>query len=232
MATDWRDSWRTVAEIDTRTALGVTFYGGPTTGSITPGAAAHVTLTPLTNGTGPTLRYSHTGTVGNSHIIGIANVVPFGEPLGLFEGPGVVPGYPSATGSLIVFPEGARYSEIDTLISEESSYLTVATGSIGNSTLEPADDGLSWTLSGGTDSSGEIVSGAYGEGPYGGRDSVYQFERNLPVQRMQSLKLRFTDVSQDTTGSLSPGRSFSLTEVRLLVASDGKPELPGRKRSR
>ena len=72
--------------------------------------------------------------------------------------------------------------------------------------------------------------GTYGVGPYGGRDPVYQFEVELPIQRMQTVRFRFSDIDQALSGSYQNGRSFSLTEMKLLVATDTKAELPARKR--
>lgn len=72
--------------------------------------------------------------------------------------------------------------------------------------------------------------GTYGVGPYGGRDPLYQFDVELPVQRMQTVRFRFSDVDQALSGSYQDGRSFSLTEMKLLVATDTKAELPARKR--
>jgi hypothetical protein len=72
--------------------------------------------------------------------------------------------------------------------------------------------------------------GSYGVGNYGGLDPVYQFEFRLPIERFQTVRFRFSDVDQATSGSAEDGRSFSLTEMRLLVATDtARPGLATRK---
>lgn len=72
--------------------------------------------------------------------------------------------------------------------------------------------------------------GQYGSGSYGGLDPVYQLEFRLPVERFQTCRFRFSDRDQETSGSAEPGRSYSLTEMRLLVATDtARPSLPSRK---
>lgn len=71
---------------------------------------------------------------------------------------------------------------------------------------------------------------SYGSGSYGGHDPVYQLEFRLPVERFQTCRFRFSDVDQELSGSAEPGRSYSLTEMRLLVATDtARPSLPTRK---
>lgn len=69
------------------------------------------------------------------------------------------------------------------------------------------------TYGGGT--SGSVGSTGYGTGSYGGSDPVYQFRLDLPVQRMESLRLRISD--QDATG-----RSFDLTELKLRIATESE----------
>jgi hypothetical protein len=73
-------------------------------------------------------------------------------------------------------------------------------------------------------------AGTYGSGSYGGSDPVYQFEFRLPIERFQMVRFRFTDVGQELSGSAEPGRSYSLTELRILTALDtARPSLPTRK---
>lgn len=73
-------------------------------------------------------------------------------------------------------------------------------------------------------------AGTYGSGSYGGQDPVYQFEFRLPVERFQTCRFRFSDVDQELSGSAEDGRSYSLTEMRLLIATDtARPSLPTRK---
>lgn len=62
----------------------------------------------------------------------------------------------------------------------------------------------------------------YGSGSFGGRDRVYQFEFRLPIERFQTVRFRFSDVDQALSGSNQNGRSYSLTEMRLLVAKDSR----------
>lgn len=63
--------------------------------------------------------------------------------------------------------------------------------------------------------SGSVGATGYGTGSYGGSDPIYQFRRDMPVQRMESLRLRISD--QNATG-----RSFDLTELKLRVATESE----------
>lgn len=67
----------------------------------------------------------------------------------------------------------------------------------------------------------------YGTGPYGGGgDSLFQHGVSTPVQRVQAIRLRFSDI--EISGS---GGGFELTELSLKVAVDKTwAQLPGRKR--
>ena len=242
MAVDYRDSWRIVREIDTRTSLGVIPYGGSqATVSSSVGAAAYRDLgvdflgVPVPGDEYlPTVRCIHTGSFGNSVTARLSVGGPEIPVSGiLFE---------SASGLLsdFVYPTGGATTidQYEAAIGN-GTILAIASGTTESGHLLPnfpsGTVAFSRPLSNGYDGSSNAPSGSsdpYGDGAYGGSDPVYQMEFRLPIERFQTVRFRFSDLDQDVSdSSAQPGRSYSLTEMRLLVSRDtARPNgLPTRK---
>lgn len=237
MAVDYRDSYCVIREVDTRSALGVNYYGGPralngltasngtvATAFLTSSAPGSLFPDPET-----VIGYAATGTVGNGYPFSIYVDLAITDPsqFRLVQ---------SATGTVFYCGDNTGgAADMEALIMSQSQYLTVVTPSpTPDSGLEGDILATTWRLAGGTLGTNNAFPGAtdtYGSGSYGGTDPVYQFEFRLPVERFQTVRFRFTDVDQETSGSMENGRSYSLTEMRLLTAIDtARPSgLPTRK---
>ena len=247
MAVDYRDSWVVLKEIDTRTALGVLPYGGDEpsfSGSLgAPGTSPFgvIPASLLVEATGalasaPPIIIS-APTVTGSSALSLGAFDPFIFP-GMSPGPsGSFSETNPATGGGFSFNFSGSVTTLGGLLSHfPSQYFTVTdpgfAGQFPELPFRVTSSVQFVQISGGLDPVPPVYPspGYYGSGSYGGRDPVYQFEFRLPVERFQTCRFRFTDVDQAIVGSSENGRSFSLTEMRLLVAADSpRPSLPTRK---
>lgn len=149
------------------------------------------------------------------------------------------PGFQSTFGFV---PDVTTAHDFENRITSSSAFIRIASGSTNpNQTIPIFQDGAGVQLDLGStgylqtisaDSTDNLAGGYDGvfltaDPVYGGGgDSVFQHDINTPYQRVQSLKLSFSDPF--STGSYG---GFELTEVALEVGMDRqKAETPGRKR--
>ena len=226
MAFDDRDDYLRKKEFVSNSALQVLQYGGldnvsSLTGTlVTSGSRAYLNLVNTNLGSfDEVIRARLTGTEGNSYQFATLDMASSAYATGSL----------TTVSGLTTFRYQGNVTTNDNFVALfPTPTLEVASGTfIGSSVITSADSGITSNFAGGYTGSfvPAYAESSYNSGSYGGYDPVYQYRIDLPIQRTQELRLRFSD--HDQSGN---GRSYSLAELKLRVATEsGKPRLPTRK---
>ncbi len=183
----------------------------------------------VTDGTSwtATLRWSQTGSVGNSGVLYVASrdggsaEAEARDNERWVEGTGWV--VASGTiGVLVKTIEGdVTIGTLEEAITSGSTLATILTADASPSKLIAGTEfSVSGSFAGGSFTTGSVLN------TFGSADRVYQFRVSSPIQRTQSVRLRMSDVDREGTG-----QSFRITELKLRVAreSERQNRLPARK---